>query len=665
MSDGKLNPANMMMWVSMSIEPIPEFKADNSGAFVKYGADNDYPARLLELFDRSTFHGAICLGKADYIAGSGIDYNKELPANELAILEKFISRPNRFQSLQEVMYQDALNLVLFNGIAHKCAWWTNKKGFNLYASDFCNVRTSKDGSTLYISEKWKGKNKPDNKTETYKAYNSANREGTQLKYSYVKRPGKLYYPVPEYLQAIEAIIIDYLFTNFHKNNIENGFSAGTFMELPYGEDWTGDQKAAFESKLKKKASGTDQAGGILLSFLNASIQRETKITPMQPNNLDKQFTVIDDSMQQRIFTGHRITSPMLFGIKTEGQLGGRTEILDSYELFHSTYVSRRQQYLEAIYNQYARDLGVSDPQIRIKKSQPIGLDLMALADKQLISRPFITKYIADQMGVSIEDISEQVTETDKNKKILDAINSVSPLIANKIIESLTDDEMRGLVGLPPNTSQLEQPAPQKMSSQEAEGCDISQWKDDDWKVFMQFGEDEAGFELVPFTFAIQQKEIEVLTLIKNNPKATQSEIAYLLKLDIDEAVKILDKLRAEKYLILPDSGGGNMVVTPNGELAIEEYGGKFTNIEVRYKYAKSPAAEGDTLLPTSREFCREMVKMNKIYTREDIDKISTILGYDVWKRRGGWYTVKNSNPAIHVPHCRHVWEQKVVRRRIN
>ncbi len=67
----------------------------------------------------------------------------------------------------------------------------------------------------------------------------------------------------------------------------------------------------------------------------------------------------------------------------------------------------------------------------------------------------------------------------------------------------------------------------------------------------------------------------------------------------------------------------------------------------------------------SREFCVQMLKMEKLYTRDEIDQMSAILGYSVWLRRGGWYTVPNTDPPLHIPHCRHEWKQRIVRRKSN
>jgi len=67
------------------------------------------------------------------------------------------------------------------------------------------------------------------------------------------------------------------------------------------------------------------------------------ITPIQSNGTDEYYTTINDLVTQKILTAHRITSPMMLGIKTEGQLGGRDETVDAYLLFTNTVVKPFQQ----------------------------------------------------------------------------------------------------------------------------------------------------------------------------------------------------------------------------------------------------------------------------------------------------------------------------------
>ena len=63
-----------------------------------------------------------------------------------------------------------------------------------------------------------------------------------------------------------------------------------------------------------------------------------------------------------------------------------------------------------------------------------------------------------------------------------------------------------------------------------------------------------------------------------------------------------------------------------------------------------------------------MIEANRLYTREEIDKIGAELGriydipnYDAFTRRGGWYTIPKTN--IHSPSCRHIWLQTLVKKK--
>ena len=69
------------------------------------------------------------------------------------------------------------------------------------------------------------------------------------------------------------------------------------------------------------------------------------ITPIPQNGADGYYTTINDLVMQKILTAHRITSPMLLGIKTEGQLGGRTELIDANLLFMNLVILPYQQEL--------------------------------------------------------------------------------------------------------------------------------------------------------------------------------------------------------------------------------------------------------------------------------------------------------------------------------
>jgi hypothetical protein len=56
-----------------------------------------------------------------------------------------------------------------------------------------------------------------------------------------------------------------------------------------------------------------------------------------------------------------------------------------------------------------------------------------------------------------------------------------------------------------------------------------------------------------------------------------------------------------------------------------------------------------------------MLDNPRLFSRDEIDAISNITGRNVWELRGGFYTDKKTN--ITYPFCRHIWMQKLVKRK--
>lgn len=80
--------------------------------------------------------------------------------------------------------------------------------------------------------------------------------------------------------------------------------------------------------------------------------------------------------------------------------------------------------------------------------------------------------------------------------------------------------------------------------------------------------------------------------------------------------------------------------------------------KVLYSY-EVKAGLGSAVIPTTRDFCRRLVELDRLYTRQEIDTISAAVDRDVWRYRGGWY--HNPKTDTTTPSCRHEWKQNIVR----
>jgi len=81
-------------------------------------------------------------------------------------------------------------------------------------------------------------------------------------------------------------------------------------------------------------------------------------------------------------------------------------------------------------------------------------------------------------------------------------------------------------------------------------------------------------------------------------------------------------------------------------------------IEVLYSYEKKANAPDLVKGGKSRDFCKTLIELDRLYTRSEIDTISKNVKRDVWTYRGGWY--HNPDTNRNTPSCRHEWKVNVV-----
>ena len=277
---------------------------------------------------------------------------------------------------------------------------------------------------------------------------------------------------------------------------------------------------------------------------------------------------------------------------------------DGYEIFKNTYINYKQRQVEGIINMIGSYRGVKEPMTLIPV-EPIGIEF----SEQTIAAVAPKQWILEKLGID---------------------------------ESLY-------------TAQ-----PQQMS--------------DDF-IFEEFGEARENFtvlkrkerfnEYVDYEMfaSINQTKADILDLISKDKRITPEVIADTLKLDIDVVKSNLDQLVKSGSLVMGVESGVTIheLSAPLSELTkIEPQTSSFL---IRYSYEWKdivPAGERNTAAHPSREFCKRLMTLDKVYSRSDIEQMSARLGYSVWDRKGGWWTMPDGE---HSPSCRHTWVSNIVMRK--
>jgi hypothetical protein len=645
----------------------PEYKEKKGEGYMQYGQNNDYPQYLLDLFNKSAKHNAIIRGKVNYIVGNGWAGEQDM-----------VKKVNREETLNDLTKKVALDLELFGGAYIQVIWSVmGSQIAELWHCDYTKIRTNKDNTQFWYKEDWK-LTRNQEKAEVYNAFNPANPQGVQILYVKEYRPGMNVYSLPGYFGALNYIESDVEVSKHVLGNAQTGFSASKLITLPNGEP-SPEEKRLVSKQFDNMYTGAD-GKKYLLAFVNDAA-RKPIVDDLGASDLTKEdFSRVDELIQTNIFSGHQITSPDLFGIATPGQLGSRQQMRDSYEIFRNTYVHYKQMQIEGVFNMLGQYAGVTE-ELKLQPVDPIGIDFSESVIKEVAPKEWILEKLGidpTKYGLPLE--SEQPM-------------AASPLSVNEHIKGLKGREWQNMQRIIRDFNKgkitREQASSMLKGGYALSDEEVSTWlgseelefSEDDYKIFYEFGEDREQFEVFKSktrfsddddyqTFAdVNQLEANVLDQISKQKNITTDVLADVLKVTIPEIVAILKSLEERNIIktISKTIGKGDNsnviiereLVKPLG-VTVGAVKPTTTEILIRYSYEwKSGFSNANK--GTSRPFCVHLLEAKKMYSRSEIESMSARLGYSVWNRGGGWYTVKGTN--IHEPSCRHEWKTNVVTRK--
>jgi DNA-binding MarR family transcriptional regulator len=609
---------NNIISIGFSEYSNPKFAEKKNQDWITYGDDNKYPYHLLNLLNTSAKHNAIVNGKANFIVGSGLQWEDE---QYQYLAEKDINRAG--ESINDILAKIALDLEVFGGCYLEVIYNTFNEPVSLYHIDYAKVRSNVDNSEFYISEQWETKGKPDD-IITIKAYDGENTEGKKIIYIKEYRPNVNTYTLPSYQGALNYIELDVAVSEFHLNAIHNGLMPSKMISFNNGTPSVEEQRT-IERQLKEKFAGEKNAGKFIINFNNDPSKAPT-VLDLSASDLDKQFDLLNRTIQQEIFSGHRVTSPLLFGIATEGALGNRNEIREAYQIFQNTYINGKQIFIERWLKYILAPFGYNTD-FAIKQTEPLAFEF-----------------------------SEQV-----------------------LAQAMTRDEIREKLGLP----KLEQ-QDVVIAEQPKQAFKAFTKEDDDFAiaVFSEFGQDADKFFVInskPMRFDAEGRELHdeefagvdiiittvqssVLDLIRQNPLISAKDISEALKVDRNVVNGAIASLEANKLIIQSEiNDNGTMVVkreiTKEGRVQRNERK-PLADVKIYYQYEVNPSLGQPEIIDTTRDFCKNLIDLRKVFTRAEIEQVSQRLGYSVWARRGGFY--HNPKTQITTPYCRHIWVKKIL-----
>ena len=314
---------------------LPDIREVRSKEYMYYGALNLFPQSLIELYDTSAMHHTCIDAITAGIVGDGIEI----------IGDEYVNQKG--ETIDEIFEKISLDYTLYQGYALNIIWNKERtKIAEMYHLPFGNVRSGKPNEEDEVEEymysaDWSNLRKYP--YQSYRAFDASDNKGdnaSQIYYCYNYTPGNQVYPLPSYVAAMNDISLDAQVSRFHANNIANGLAPSMFVQFRNGTPSPEERRDVYK-EIEKTFQGTENAGRFFLAFSEPG--KELQVTPIDSAN-DDYYILLEERISSRILTAHRITSPLLLGIKdSTGFSSNAEEIKVAYAHFEGTVVEPKRK----------------------------------------------------------------------------------------------------------------------------------------------------------------------------------------------------------------------------------------------------------------------------------------------------------------------------------
>ena len=596
--------------VNLSSETSPIVQEVRGREYIEYGTEewrNLYPQFLIDLYYNSSTHAAIINTTAEMIAGEDIVVEESENLEQFVKLKKFFAEANGKESLHEVIKKLSFDFKLQGAFAIHIIWNKAKTEIaEIYHVPVERVRASRPNAMgvvdcYYVCSDWG--NTRTNKPVKIAAFNTKDRTNpSQLLYSGLYSPNMDIYHTPDYLAANNWALVDQRVAEFHLNNISNGFSGSYMISFANGVP-TQEERFQIERSLAEKFTGASNSGKFVLTFSDDKT-RTPEITPITVSNADKQYLALQELLVQNILTGHRVTSPMLMGIKNDTGLGSNVDEMNAaFEIYLNTVVVPYQKHLLKTLSKIFEVNGMNLP-ISFVQAKPITTKFTIEDMKEVMTQD----EIREELGLK-PLAEEELTAEDDNYNLEKVGTIVSdgkelPLFDTKE-EAEAEAEKIGCSGHHIHTQDGKEyfmPCADHDQLINLKDCDCGKNKGKCNKSCYEKTELDAFLETVediPEGWELIDEEV------------VDGEHADF---DFEEE---LNQIAAEK-IELATTG----VARPDSKSEQDGISKKtYDYYRVRYVYA-----EDNFLTRKSnkqRDFCEKMIAAKKLYRKEDIERMST------------------------------------------
>ena len=342
--------------VNLASYDRPEIVEQKNKEWVNYGIDNDYYSYLIDLFICSTTNNATINGISNMIYGKGLDaLDSSTKTEEYAALRSIF--PN------EDLKRICLDLKLL-GEASFQVLYSNKKVVKAEHFPRQTLRAEKmeDGEVraYYYFHDW-AKLKPSDEPKRIPAFGFGNGNEPEIKIIKKYVSGYDYYCPVDYVGGLAYSELEKQIADYLNNDVENGFSGTKVVNFNNGVP---DREKQLQIKSDVMGKLTGARGEKVIIAFNNNQESKTTVEDIPLNDAPAHYEYLSNECTKKIMLSHRVTSPLLLGIRSENNgLGSNAdEIKTATLLFNNITIKPYQELITSCIDEI---LAVNDISLKL------------------------------------------------------------------------------------------------------------------------------------------------------------------------------------------------------------------------------------------------------------------------------------------------------------
>lgn len=325
--------------LSSNYTQVSSDEKESSKGWVDYGDRNGFPQYCLELAEQSPVHGSLVRSISQMIAGKGITSQDVGTASLIKSLK-----------IDAAVNNTALDLELHGGFFWQVVWTLGGEISFVEHLPFENCRIginreSGDINGVWYSNDWSNLKKRRNAPKFIPLFSEKSKKENprQVYFCFKNSSTANYYGKPDYISSLNYIELSRQIALFHVNNIQNGLFPSMVVSMNNGIPETQEEMDMVRHDIERNISGAVNAGKFVLMF-NENRDRAAEFTPFPITDADKQYQYLEDVCTRQIMIAHRVTSPLLFGIREGGGLGSnKDEMETALKIFNEQVIEPSQR----------------------------------------------------------------------------------------------------------------------------------------------------------------------------------------------------------------------------------------------------------------------------------------------------------------------------------